>query len=150
MIMMRPPCRGSPSLRSSIMSEARLSERMFLVWTARREISSSGAPSAAVATFTSEEYGSPEPGIRVASAPERPSRRSFLAAVLGLKSDVGSMGAPPAGPANARRMTDELFRSVSGLTKIGNTPGQRRGKLKHGTAARRGLYGGKSFAESRV
>src|SRR5258708_11067551 len=123
---------------------------MFLVWTARREISSSGAPSAAVATFTREQYGSPEPGIRVASAPERPSRRSFLAAVLGLKSDVGSMGAPPAGPPNDRRMTDELFRTGSGLPKIGNPPEHGRGKLKHGTPARRGLYGGKSFDESRV
>src|SRR5215211_4982117 len=30
--------------------------------------------------------------MSVASAPLRPSRRSFLAAVLGLKSDVGFMG----------------------------------------------------------
>jgi hypothetical protein len=39
---------------------------------------------------------------------------------------------------------------VSGLTKIGNTPGQGRVKLSHGMAARRGLYEGKSFDESRV
>jgi hypothetical protein len=40
--------------------------------------------------------------------------------------------------------------SVSGLTKIGNKPVRRRGKLSHGMAAWRGLYEGKSFDESRV
>jgi len=34
--------------------DARVGERMFLVCTARREINSNGAPSAAVATLTSE------------------------------------------------------------------------------------------------
>ena len=37
---------------------------MFLVWIARPEISSTGEPQAAVATFTSEQYGSPEPAIK--------------------------------------------------------------------------------------
>ena len=53
--MTRAPCKGSPALRSSSISETRGSARMFLVCTARREIRRSGAPSAAVATLTSEQ-----------------------------------------------------------------------------------------------
>jgi hypothetical protein len=49
MSVTRAPCSGSPGLRSSIISETRGSARMFLVCTARREINSSGAPSASVA-----------------------------------------------------------------------------------------------------
>src|SRR6476646_5677654 len=67
---------------------------MFLVCNASRDNSNRGSPSAAVATLTREQYGSPEPGIRVASAPERPSRRSFLAAVLGSNSDLRSIALP--------------------------------------------------------
>ncbi len=39
----------------------------FCVWIASFEISNSGAPSAADATLTSEQYGSPMLGISVAS-----------------------------------------------------------------------------------
>src|SRR6266581_1819930 len=65
------------------------SARRFLVCIARRESSSSGEPSGALATLTSEQYGSPEPGVSVASAPERASRSSFFAADLGSKSGAG-------------------------------------------------------------
>ena len=44
--------------------------------------------------LTSEQYGSPEPGISVASAPERASRSSFFAADLGSKSATGIDGNP--------------------------------------------------------
>src|SRR5262249_42512582 len=95
----RAPCRGSPSLRSSSINETRGSARTFLVWTASREISSSGAPLVAVAMLTNEQYGSPVFAIRVASAPERVSRISFLTVALGSKSAVGCIYRHQAGRA---------------------------------------------------
>ena len=53
--MIRAPSSGSPAARSSSISETRVSARIFLVWTASREISRIGEPSGALATFTSEQ-----------------------------------------------------------------------------------------------
>src|SRR5262249_14057956 len=85
MSMTRAPSSGSPPLRSSSIRDTRLSARRFWVCNASLESRSSGEPSTAVATFTSEQYGSPEPAINVANAPERPSRSNFFAAVPGSK-----------------------------------------------------------------
>src|SRR5579871_2185181 len=55
---------------------------------ASREIKRIGEPSGWLATFTSEQYGSPLPVIRVASAPCRLRRRSDLTDLAGSKSGV--------------------------------------------------------------
>src|SRR5262245_13920012 len=65
---------------------------IFFVCSARLDNRKRGAPSPEVATFTSEQYGSPEPANNVASAPERASRRSFLAASRGSKALSGFIG----------------------------------------------------------
>src|SRR5262245_65713953 len=83
--MTRAPSSGSPSFRSSSNSETRGSAVTFFVCSARLDNRKRGEPSTEVATFTNEQYGSPEPGSNVASAPDRASRRSFLAARKGSK-----------------------------------------------------------------
>src|SRR5579871_5170194 len=55
---------------------------------ARREINRIGEPSGWLATFTSEQYGSPLATISVASAPCRLRRKSDLTALAGSKSGV--------------------------------------------------------------
>jgi len=53
--MIRDPSSGSPSARSSSISDTRGSASTFLVWIARREINRSGEPSGSLATLTSEQ-----------------------------------------------------------------------------------------------
>src|SRR5262245_33033910 len=90
--MTRAPSSGSPSFRSSSNSETRGSAVTFFVCSARLDNRKRGEPSTEVATFTNEQYGSPEPGSNVASAPDRASRRSFLAARKGSKALSGFIG----------------------------------------------------------
>src|SRR5258708_33472542 len=71
--MIRDPSSGSPSARSSSISETLESARMFLVCSARREISRIGEPSAWLATVTNEQKGSPLAGNRGGKAPRRPA-----------------------------------------------------------------------------
>src|SRR4029450_7608993 len=91
--MTRAPSSGSPSFRSSSISERVGSARICFVCSARLDNRKTRAPLTEVATFTNEQYGSPEPGNNVASAPERASRRSFLAARQGSKALSGFIGA---------------------------------------------------------
>lgn len=66
---MRAPSSGSPARRSSSISDTRASARIFFVCAASRDTRMSGAPSAALATLTSEQKGAPVSAISVASAP---------------------------------------------------------------------------------
>src|SRR5262249_8281683 len=80
---------------------------------------------------------SPEPGIRVTNAPERPSRRSFLAATAGLKSGVGCIGLSAKG----------CYQPPPGAAKPG---GPRRARQLSLGAERLAGYANKPFDESRV
>src|SRR4051812_47355624 len=90
--MIRAPSSGSPSLRSSSISETLESPRIFRVCRASPEISRIGEPSGWLARLTSEQYGSPLSGISVASAPWRLRRNSERASAGASKSAASCIG----------------------------------------------------------